>query len=145
MDTVVRYSEAFKLQVVREIEEGKHRSCNAARTAYGIAGVVTVQRWVRAYGKTHLTRKVVRVETTDERSELKRLRLRVRELEKALVDAHLDLRLEQAWMELACEAGHIEDVAEFKKKHAGLSSTGSGNGKARRSLPVCSPCARGSA
>jgi transposase len=119
METVIRYSEAFKLQVIREMEEGKHGSCGAAREAYGIGGADTVQRWVRQYGKTHLTRKVMRVETTEERNELRKLKARVRELERALVDAHLDLRLGKAWLELACEAGGIDDVEAFKKNILG--------------------------
>jgi hypothetical protein len=48
---------------------------------------------------------------------------RVRELEKALVDAHLDLRLEKAWAKLACGVAGIEDVDEFKKKHDGTPCT----------------------
>jgi len=123
MKTVVRYSEAFKLQVVRELEEGRQSSFRGASEAYGIGGAVTVRDWVRKYGKTHLLRKVVRVETTEERNELRKAKERIRELEKALVDAHLDLRLERAWMELACETGGVDDVEEFKKKHAGLLST----------------------
>ena len=59
----------------------------------------------------------------DEESEVKALRKRVRELERALADAHLDLKLEAAYVELACEAAGMEDVGEFKKKHAGLRST----------------------
>ena len=123
MESVIRYSEAFKLQVVREIEEGKHSSCYAAMERYGIRGQKTVYNWVRRYGKTHLLRKVVRVETPAERDELKKMKMRVRELERALVDAHLDLRLERAWLELACEAGGVDDVDGFKKKHAGMLST----------------------
>ena len=124
MKALVGYSEAFKLQVVREVEEGKHASCWAASQAYAIGGAVTVQRWVREYGKGHLVRKVMRVETPDERSELRKMKDRVRELEKALVDAHLDLRLERAWTEIACEMAGVEDVEAFKKKHAGMPSTG---------------------
>jgi transposase-like protein len=119
MKEVLRYSEAFKLQVVREIEEGRHGNCNAAREAYGIGGAVTVQKWLIAYGKEHLLRRVIRVETTDERNELKRLKDRVRDLESALSDAHMDLRIERAYVELACEAGGIKDVEGFKKKHVG--------------------------
>lgn len=119
MNQVIKYSEAFKLQVVREIESGRHSCCYAASHAYGIRGAVTVSRWVRHYGKSHLLRKVVRVETTDERNELKRLKARVRELEGALSDAHLDLRLERAFLAISCERSGDDDVVEFKKKHAG--------------------------
>jgi len=129
MDSVVRYSEAFKLQVVREIEEGKHPSCFAARERYGISGAATVARWVREYGRTDLLKKVVHVQTTSERDQMKTLKARVRELEKALCDAHLDLSLEQAWMRLACKAGGIEDVEGFKKKHLGMLSTVRGSAR----------------
>jgi hypothetical protein len=44
------------------------------------------------------------------------LRKRVRDLESALGDAHLDLRLEKSFLSLACEAAGIDDVEEFKKK-----------------------------
>ena len=45
----VRYSEAFKMAVVREVgEEGK--PFDAVRHKYGIGGYSTVQRWVRRYG-----------------------------------------------------------------------------------------------
>lgn len=114
----IRYSEAFKLQVVRELESGKLGSCFAAREAYGIRGATTVQRWVRQYGREHLLRRVVRVETVDEVSELKALRKRVRELESALSDAHLGKRFDDAYLKIACRAAGIEDVEDFKKKHA---------------------------
>ena len=115
----IRYSEAFKLQVVRELEQGRFDNPTAAGRAYGVNGTETVAHWVRRYGKDHLLRKVIRVMKTDEQAEVKALRKRVRELEGALADAHIDLKLEEAYVELACEAAGIEDVAEFKKKHAG--------------------------
>jgi transposase len=120
---VVRYSEAFKLQVVRQLEQGRFGSPWEAGQAYGVKGTRTVAYWVRRYGKDHLLGKVVRVMKADEQSEVKALRKRVRELERALADAHLDLRLEEAYVELACEAAGIEDVAEFKKKRAGARLT----------------------
>lgn len=122
MKTTFRYSEAFKLKVIRELEEGRFSSCAAAGRAYGIRGTATVQRWVRKYGKNHLMGKVVRVETADERSELEHLKARVRELEKTLADSTMDLRLEQAYVKLACKAAQIDDVDGFKKKHAGTQS-----------------------
>jgi hypothetical protein len=52
----------------------------------------------------------------DERDQMKR---RIKALETALADAHLDLVLERAYTQIACERAGIEDVGEFKKKAAG--------------------------
>ena len=120
---VMRYSEAFKMKVVRELEQGRFKSSWEAGCAYGVKSSHTVARWARQFGKDHLLGKVVRVMKADEETEIKALRKRVRELEHALADAHLDLKLEAAYVELACEAAGVEDVAEFKKKHAGAQST----------------------
>jgi transposase-like protein len=113
----VRYSEAFKMEVVRELEaEGK--SFDELRRKYGIGGNDTVQKWVRRYGNGSRG-KVIRVERPEEINELKQLRERTRRLEKALADANLDLALERQYTRLACQRAGIEDVAEFKKKAAG--------------------------
>lgn len=115
----MRYSEAFKLTVIRALEEGRYGSAQEAGRAFGVKGAGTVGYWVRRYGKDALMGKVVRVMKADEQSEAKGLRKRVRELEEALADAHLDLRLEGAFLKMACEAAGIADVEGFKKKHAG--------------------------
>jgi transposase-like protein len=117
--TSVRYSEAFKQQVLRELEEGRFCNIQEASRAYGIKGSVTINGWIIKYGKTHLRAKAVRVETPKEVDEKKELKKRVRELEKALADAHIDLKLEQAYTRIACRSAGIEDVDGFKKKHAG--------------------------
>jgi transposase-like protein len=110
----IRYSEAFKMGVVRELErEGLFYS--QVQSKYGIAGHTTVQKWVRRYGNGSRG-KVIRVETPEEIDELKRLKARVRLLEKALADAHVDLALERAFGEIACERAGIKDVEAFKKK-----------------------------
>src|ERR1035438_2933904 len=81
----IRYSEAFKLDVVRELEVGEI-AFDAISLKYGIKGKGTVSRWVRQYGNG--TRgKVIRVESPGEINELKRLKERVRQLESALEDA----------------------------------------------------------
>jgi transposase len=116
---VVRYSEAFKLQVVRQLEQGHFDSPWAAGQACGVKGAGTVARWVRQFGKDHLLGKMVRVMKADEQSEVKALRKQVRELKTALADAHLDLKIEAAYVKLACQAAGIQDVTEFKKKHVG--------------------------
>lgn len=112
----IRYSEAFKRQVVGELESGKFRSLSEARRAYGIRGLATLQRWIRQYGNENILPKKVRVETMKERDELKEARKRIRELEAALADAHIDHALSDAYVQIACE--HMgEDPATFKKKH----------------------------
>jgi transposase-like protein len=116
---VVRYSEAFKLQVLRELEEGRFGSRSAAERAYGIKGKSTVVKWIRKYGKTNLQSKVIHVQEPKEVDEIRALRKQVRELKEALADAHIDIKLGEAYLELACEAAGIEDVEGFKKKSDG--------------------------
>lgn len=113
----IRYSEAFKRQVVEQIDRGKYHSAEEARRAYGIRGAVTVWNWIKAYGRAELQAKRVRIETMKEIDEMKAARKRIRELEAALADAHMDSLLEHAFLEIACE--RMETTPEdFKKKHA---------------------------
>ena len=56
------------------------------------------------------------METVNERDELKKQKARVRELEKVLADAHLDLIIEKEYFKMACEVANIEAPEEFKKK-----------------------------
>ena len=115
--TRVRYSEAFKRQVVLELESGRHGSLNGVCRAYGIGSTFTVARWIREYGSEDLLPKNVRVETLSERNELKETRQRIRELEAAVADAHIDHCLEKAYLEVACERMGV-DPEDFKKKNA---------------------------
>jgi hypothetical protein len=59
------------------------------------------------------------VETPEEIDELAQLKERVRRLESALADANIDLALERAYTQMACERAGIKDVEDFKKKAAG--------------------------
>lgn len=114
--TVIRYSEAFKRQVVDEIERGKHASPFRARKAYRITGSGTVERWIRKYGREDLLPKILRVESLKERDEIKEARKRVKDLEAALADAHIDYCLERSFLEIACERMGVS-VEDFKKKN----------------------------
>lgn len=114
--TVLKYSEAFKRQVVDEIERGKFSSHSEARKAYRINGSGTVGQWVRKYGREDLLPKILRVETVKERDEIKESRKRIKKLEAALADAHIDCCLEQSFLEIACERMGIS-VEDFKKKN----------------------------
>ncbi len=108
------------MAAVRELEE-QDLPFEEIRRKYGIKGTVTVQKWVRKYGNGSRG-KMIRVERPEEINELKRLKERVRRLESALADANIDLALERAYTELACERAGLE-VEEFKKKAAGQLGT----------------------
>ena len=68
------------------------------------------------YGKNHLLNKVVIVKTTEERDQLKAMKQENHKLKAALGDAYLDLRLERAYVAIACEQAGIADIDTFKKK-----------------------------
>jgi transposase-like protein len=99
----VTYSEAFKMQVVEEISRGKFATIAQVQKAYGICGMATIQTWIKKYGREDLLPKRVRVETMTEIDELKEAKKRIRDLEKALSDSHMDYCLERAFLEIACE------------------------------------------
>jgi len=113
----ITYSESFKIAVVRELEAGE-MPFDAMGRKYGIKGSSTVQKWARQYGKGDIG-KIIRVEKPKEINERHEMKRRIKALEKALADAHLDLAIERATTRLACERAGIVDVAEFKKKAGG--------------------------
>lgn len=113
----LRYSEAFKQKVISEIERGKLSSISEANRVYGIRGAETVNRWIRQYGREDLLPKKLKIETVKERDELKEARKRIRQLEAALSDAHIDCSLGDSYLKIACERLGI-DVSDFKKKNA---------------------------
>ena len=116
MRTSISYSEAFKRQVVEEIDRGRHKSPQAAMRAYGIKGAATVDKWVRKYGREELLPKRIRIETMKEIDELKEARKRIRILEAAVADAHIDCCLEKGFLRAACDRMGVTPD-EFKKKH----------------------------
>jgi transposase-like protein len=113
----IQYSEAFKIQLVRELEAGGINFEQMMRK-YGIRGCGTLRRWVGRYGNGTIG-KMIRVETPQETNELQRLKERVKRLEAVLADTNIDLALERQYTRLACERAGIKDVAEFKKKAGG--------------------------
>jgi transposase-like protein len=117
-----RYSEAFKLSVIREIADGKWSGPAEASAAYRITGSMTVGHWMEEYGQGHLLNRVTRVEMKDEKTELKRLKAEVHKLKEALADAHIDLKLSEAFFAIVCEE-HGTDPADAKKKLAGKLGT----------------------
>lgn len=111
-----RYSQSFKLKVVKDFERGEMNGAVAHRK-YGIRGNATVMRWVKKYGSGKYG-KVIRVEEAGEINEELRLRREVRKLKEVLADAHVDLALARSYLEIACEEMD-QSVEAFKKKHDG--------------------------
>ena len=114
--SILLYSEAFKLQVVSEIESGQLSSIGEANHRYGITGSTTVRSWLEKYGRTQHLPRVVRVETPDERDRVKELQKENERLKKALADAHMKAVLYESWLEIACREFGVKDLDAFKKK-----------------------------
>jgi transposase len=113
----IRYSESCKVCVVHELETSG-LAFNALARKYGIKGTETVQKWARKYGNGSRG-KVIRVEKPEEIDQTKKLKERVRVLERTVGSLHVELALERAYTDIACERAGIADVAAFKKKAAG--------------------------
>lgn len=114
-EACIRYSESFKLKVVRELEEGKFSNRNEARLFYNIKGVDTIRRWLVKYGRNHLIRKVVRVETADERSRLKELEDEIKKLKETVVDLSCREVYSRAALSVICEDYGINEEDAKKK------------------------------
>jgi transposase-like protein len=116
MKDVIRYSEAFKLRLVEDVANGKYESLDEARRRNGIRGTSTLTKWIKQYGRTDILPKRIKVETMQEIDELKEARKRIRELEAALADAHMDYCLESAFLDIACKRLGTT-TEELKKKN----------------------------
>lgn len=86
------YSEALKLHVVSEIENGKQSLAEACRR-YGIP-VTTARDWLDLHGKRQRRVRVIEVTMKDQEDKIK-------ELKSALSDAHLKIRIYEKMFELA--------------------------------------------
>jgi len=87
----IRYSEAFKQKVIKEIEEGKY-SIGAAQKIYDIGSTDTIYRWLKENGKNHLIGKVIRVEMKGEKDRLKELERENKRLKEAMSDMVMENR-----------------------------------------------------
>ena len=114
----IRYSEAFKLQVIQEVEQGKFRTLEEAKERYGIGGVSTIQYWLKKYGRQDILPRRVRIEMPNEKDQIKKLKKRIRDLERALAATQVESVIAQAHFDVLCEQTGVVDVAGLKKKIA---------------------------
>jgi transposase len=114
---VIRYSEAFKHQVVDEIEKGDS-SLHSIQKKYGIGGSYTIQTWLIKFGKLHSLPKLIRVETPDEKQRLKALEEELSKLKEALIDSQVGKVFAEAQFKVLCEELNVspEQARKLVKK-----------------------------
>lgn len=111
---VIRYSQAFKHQVIKEIEDGLV-SIPEAKSKYGIKGAETIQIWMRRMGKLRSLPKMIRVEKPDEKAKIKELEKQIRQLKESLADTQVRYLMAESQFEIVCEQQGL-DPEEVKKK-----------------------------
>jgi len=95
--------------VVREIESG--HGIAATRNKYGIKGCGTIPNWLRSLGKHHLMNKIVRIETMEEKDQIRELQRQLKEAKVALADS----LLAQRCLEIVIDEANKEYKTDLKK------------------------------
>jgi len=121
---IIRYSEAFKKQVVREYEAGVPAS--SLREKYGIKGRSTVNTWLKKYGREGSRYQLMVIQKPAEQQRIKTLEKRVQELEKALAQVMLDKLMLESLVEVI-----EEEAGPGLKKNIGRPSLNGRNTKSR--------------
>lgn len=100
---VRQYSEALKMEVVKELDSGK-LNVREAMEFYDVPWSRTIYRWRKKYGKDRRETRIVRVVMKNEQE-------RIRTLEKALADKEIELMALRALNQV-----YEEDYGEDLKK-----------------------------
>jgi transposase-like protein len=112
--TVIRYSEAFKQQVVSEVES-RLLNCAQVQRKYGIKGAGTVQYWIKRLGKLDALPTFIRVEKPNEKDRIKEMERQIRQLKESLAETQVRYLLAESQFEIVCEQQGL-DPEEVKKK-----------------------------
>ena len=118
---VIRYSISFQQKVVREIEE-EGITILLAKRRYGIKGAETIQKWIRKFGKHQLIGKIVRIETMEEKDQIKKMQEEIRRLKIELADS----LIAQKCLETVIDEANREYNTDLKKSFGDDASTDSG-------------------
>ena len=116
----VGYTEAFKMQVVREVEGGEITQAEAGRR-YGILGHSTILKWCREYGRLKFTRNrgMKRMVMEERDIELLRLRNEVHELKQELEAARIKNVVLETLVDVAERELQIPIRKKFGAKRSG--------------------------
>lgn len=107
--TSKRYSEAFKRQIVRDIERGVTTPAEVQRR-YGVAGGTSIRGWLRRYGRGKVSCRVKRQDVIESRKLLV-IEREKRELERAVAR----LTVEKVAYESLIEEAQAQLGIELKK------------------------------
>lgn len=118
--STIRYSISFRQKVVREVEE-QGLTIESAKRRYGIKGAHTIQGWIRKFGKYHLLGKIVRIETMEEKDQIKKMQEEIRKLKMALADS----LMAQKCLETVIDEANKEYKTDLKKSFGTDPSTSS--------------------
>ena len=111
---VIRYSQAFKREVVDEIDK-EGLGLNEARRRYGVKGIGTIENWIRQMGNLELLPRMIRVEKPDEKDRIKELEKQIRQLKEALSDTQVKDLIAETQLEIVCRQQGL-DAEKVKKK-----------------------------
>ena len=107
------YSEELKRGIVEEIESGRLSQREAASAA--CTGVAQVQKWLEEYGRFKPKRDIVEVVMKSEKD-------KIAELEKALAEAHLKIRVYDELINQANKRYKIDLKKNFGTQPPGISA-----------------------
>lgn len=113
-ESIKRYSQAFKQQVVREYEAGA--SIYSLQQKYGIGGYTSVKRWIAQYGRSGYRSELVVIQSVDDQLEFKAMKQRIVDLEAALAESVLENRMLKTTLDVADQALDLDLKKNFGKK-----------------------------
>jgi len=121
-----RYSEAFRIQVVREYEAGA--SFNSLQKKYGIRGKTTISKWVKKYSLQGIRHQLMVIQTPEEQDQMKVLQERNKQLEKLVAQLSLDkLMLESTLAVIKRE--YSIDVKKNEQRSLKMPTNGGGQSR----------------
>ena len=126
---IKKYSTAFKQQIVNEYEDGS--SIRSLKSKYAIGGNNTIRQWIEKYSRQGLRHQLMVIQNPEEQSEVKKLKEKIAQLEKAVAQLTLDKLMLESTLEVV-----EEELGEIPKKSgAPPSSNGHTNEAENKETP----------
>jgi transposase len=131
-NSIKRYSESFRRQVITEYEAGC--TISDLQKKYGIMGGSTIQKWIKKYSNEGLRTSLVRIQTAEEANQVTQLNQQINVLERALVKMTLEKLKYEAIVEELEQLHGKDDRKKTQRHHPTISAkspssrTGSNHG-----------------